>query len=1435
MNTITKIAMRMFPALSLALVLVCSVSFLTLVAGAQAPTPTLATDKPDYAPAEVVHITGTGYAAGVTYALPVMRPDGSIVTIDPITHLPTPGWDTRTADAAGNLTYDYLLNGIAGTYEVRAYPHPWSGDWNETPLASVTFTDAPPAGDLDQCANGPSDTPVPCTNPPGPDNAWQNGNLNANQAHYVEGHSVPYRLRMTDLPTDGTVITLTLGYDIKHSDKHAIDFLTHYQRLEPHASFGHAAETVDPTSGVTGLSSTTTTYTIPVPSTAGSPVPGQPATRFNSLPAAERVMTLFGGTISNVFYVSEGSLTASQAETRIAVVFTVDSATAVLAWGGHIARCADWGTTGGVCNSASGISGSPYHMRQKEWNLNNLGNQDRSLAAGAVEPAGTVVINKVAVGGDATFDYLGSGSGISSTFSIATSGGTGSVTFSNIVAGAKTVTETVPSGWDFTNLTCSDPDGGTTISGQTANIDLDGGETVTCTYTNTKRGHIVVDKVTVPSGDPTSFSFTTTGSGYTGFSLTDADPPNDQELAPGTYSVTETVPTGWTLTSATCSDDSAPSSIGLDPAETVTCTFTNTLQLGTITIIKDTVPDDPQDFAYAGSGPGGFNFGGGFSLDDDADGTLPNMQSFSNLLPGSYTVIETLPVAGFDLTNLVCVDPDNGSSTNVGTGTATIDLDSNETVTCTFTNTKPSVTVDKTGDELSKIGDSVTYVFTITNTTPAGSPNLILDSVSDTLLGDLTADATAAGCGSLVPGASCSFTKSRTVQAGDPDPLPNTVTVHYHLSGFATDATDSDSHSVNLFQPGVVVEKTGDAFSKVGDTVTYNVTITNTSSADTPTLILDSFSDTLVASVVPPAACNSLAPGASCTFSYTYTVQSGDPDPLLNTADAHYHPDGFTNDITDSDSHSVDLFTPSVTIDKTGDTLSKVGDTVTYNVTITNTSSADTPTLILDSFSDTLVASVVPPAACNSLAPGASCSFSYIYTVQAGDPDPLLNTAEAHYHPDGFSNDITASDGHSTNLFQPSVTVVKTGPTAAVVGATITYNFTITNTSSSDSPNLILDSVTDVGTGWAGLGDLTATASANGCGSLAPGTSCSFSVNYTIQAGDPNPLHNTVTVHYHPDGFPNDVSDSDDHSVTIVPPSHFTDTSFCPLTGPFRLLYHLNTLSPTTYRLQASNPGQFYYNVFYTGNPGDQVTLYIQVPYPFITQEGAGVPIQVHDAVSDTNGNGCVEPSPMLSGYIIATEAMTPTSSSGNQIITFADYKNGTTIGTSTTTVTVTGEIPSTGLLYVTIHLDYGLKKTINWSRGEFGGTSDTLDARQGTGGTAPIILNGQTYNFSFTDGSNTFTSTPTSVNEFKRFAGFMGFVTSGVTGDPVSDVTVQIYNPTGDLLATVLTDADGFYYYEYKHKAKSATYTIKLPDYSVQQSVTIKANGFAVVNFSVP
>jgi len=265
-------------------------------------------------------------------------------------------------------------------------------------------------------------------------------------------------------------------------------------------------------------------------------------------------------------------------------------------------------------------------------------------------------------------------------------------------------------------------------------------------------------------------------------------------------------------------------------------------------------------------------------------------------------------------------------------------------------------------------------------------------------------------------------------------------------------------------------------------------------------------------------------------------VQADDDDPLDNTVAVHYHPFDFTNDITASDGHTVDLFQPSINLTKSAETLSKAGDPVEYTITLSNTSSADTPDLVCR-VTDALLGNHGA-----TLASGTDVAFVVPFTIPADFVgDDFVNTALVDCSPVGFPNVYHDEASWSIELFQPSVTITKDGPPTAFVGQTITYTYTITNTSSLDTPDLVLDSLTDTGdnNGGAGLGDLTGYPSYNSdCNVLGsdPGEVCTFTVDYMVLAGDDNPLDNTVTVHYHPDAFENDISDSDDHSLTILPP-----------------------------------------------------------------------------------------------------------------------------------------------------------------------------------------------------------------------------------------------------------------------------------------------------------
>src|SRR6266581_8552601 len=294
-----------------------------------------------------------------------------------------------------------------------------------------------PAINLDQASNGGiGKTPV---NPVG----WENGNQNGQKAHYNEGESIPYRARVTGL-TAGQTYRATFGYDITHSSKHAIDYITSNQRIAEIVNPCQNETTVDVSPCVAGASNTSGTGSIipaPAGGTALKDIANASFTNVVTLEGTQRV-SIFNGEVSEVIFMSEGDPSLSQSETTFRVTFTASSSTVVLSWGGHIARSFDWGA--GL--AATGISGSPYHTRVKTLEVGNgsggfnapisIGNQDRALASSAVQPPAACSLSNdgssICGSGTTRHEYPGSVDTNSTyTFSFVSGGATATIVASN--------------------------------------------------------------------------------------------------------------------------------------------------------------------------------------------------------------------------------------------------------------------------------------------------------------------------------------------------------------------------------------------------------------------------------------------------------------------------------------------------------------------------------------------------------------------------------------------------------------------------------------------------------------------------------------------------------------------------------------------------------------------------------------------------------------------------------------------------------------------------------------------------------------------------------------------------------------------------------------------------------------------------------------------
>jgi hypothetical protein len=115
---------------------------------------------------------------------------------------------------------------------------------------------------------------------------------------------------------------------------------------------------------------------------------------------------------------------------------------------------------------------------------------------------GSITIRKLTNPSSATDKFTFTGD-------VAGSLGNAETATASVAPGTYHSTETVPSGWDLTGLTCSDSDSSGNTTTHVATFIVAAGENVTCTFTNTQRGHARVVKTVnnaAPSGTQ-SFEF----------------------------------------------------------------------------------------------------------------------------------------------------------------------------------------------------------------------------------------------------------------------------------------------------------------------------------------------------------------------------------------------------------------------------------------------------------------------------------------------------------------------------------------------------------------------------------------------------------------------------------------------------------------------------------------------------------------------------------------------------------------------------------------------------------------------------------------------------------------------------------------------------------------------------------------------------------------
>ena len=289
-------------------------------------------------------------------------------------------------------------------------------------------------------------------------------------------------------------------------------------------------------------------------------------------------------------------------------------------------------------------------------------------------------------------------------------------------------------------------------------------------------GHIVIVKRTIPAGSGQSFDFTANWGSV--FPLKDGESRDSGPIAAGSgYSVSESLPEGWTQTGASCSDGSPVTNIDLSPSETVTCTFTN--QQGGL---------PPATVAVTKSCPNGAAASGDrFQVTDNGRAVGDPLACGGSLdvsvAAGSAYAVDEQAAGTADLDNYTKQLSAGCSGTLAFGGSAS----------CTITNTlkRPKVTVTKScpsgaaasGDRFQvtdngqAVGDPLACGGSLDVSVAAGSAYAVDEQAAGTANLDNYTKQLSAGCsGTLAFGGSASCTITNTLK-------PGTVSVRKTVSG----------------------------------------------------------------------------------------------------------------------------------------------------------------------------------------------------------------------------------------------------------------------------------------------------------------------------------------------------------------------------------------------------------------------------------------------------------------------------------------------------------------------------------------------------------------------------------------------------------------------------------------------------------------------------
>ncbi len=428
-----------------------------------------------------------------------------------------------------------------------------------------------------------------------------------------------------------------------------------------------------------------------------------------------------------------------------------------------------------------------------------------------------------------------------------------------------------------------------------------------------------------------------------------------------------------------------------------------------------------------------------------------------------------------------------GEVKNTATVTATdpLGVEQTDTASATVTTARTSdfkVTKVASQPKYSKVGEVITYTFTLENT-----GNVTLDTVSlkDPMpgLSELSYDwSGAVQPNVLLPGQKVTATATYAITQADLDKQPNQTTGHTEITNTVTGSARSEVSGTQTKTASatitadpvrtIALDKQGnlnlgaDGVASAGDTVTYSFVVTNTGTTTLDNVRvqdpLPGLSNITFGAWPNPAAPGSLVPGASVTATASYTLTQADVDAgsVMNTATATgTSKDGVSVTAQDPNTVSYERNT-GISLTKTGSFLPDQGDTVgdvaTFTLEATNTGPVTlTGVTITDQLPGTSAVSYSWPGAAGVLQPGQTVTATVTYPITQADLNAgkVVNPATASgTPPQGLTPPSADTVFELPTVERPAIDVEKDGtvvPGADGVvnaGDTVNYTFDLTNT-----------------------------------------------------------------------------------------------------------------------------------------------------------------------------------------------------------------------------------------------------------------------------------------------------------------------------------------------------------------------------------------------------